>query len=90
MRADPGIVTVTSRADGALLLSGAESGVVLPHAGGFWRSEDGNLRVAADKNHLLIDTRVYERKEFPLAYLVFAALAALGLRALAAWRIMRA
>ena len=90
LRADPGIVTVTSRADGALLLSGAENGVALPHAGGFWRSEDGNLRVAADKNHLLIDTRVYERKEFPLSYIVLAALAALGLLAFAAWRIMRA
>ena len=90
LRADPGTLTVTPRADGALLLSGAENGVLLPHAGGFWRSEDGNLRAAADKNHLLIDTRVYERKEFPLVYLALAALATLGLLAFAAWRIMRA
>jgi hypothetical protein len=84
------MLSVASRADGAIVLVGAENGVLLPHAGGFWRSENGNLRAAPDKNRLLIDMRVYERDQSPLLYVVIAALGALALVAFAAWRIMRA
>lgn len=89
LRTDTGELSVTSRNDGTLVFSGAENGVLLPHAGGFWRSENGNIRAAPDQGRLVIDTRVYERRQFPLIFIVLGSLAALLLVAFAAYRIMR-
>ncbi|MGQ0740821.1 MAG: serine hydrolase domain-containing protein [Alphaproteobacteria bacterium] len=76
--------------DAKLMASGVEQGELRPHAGGIWRSEDGNVRLAAVNGQVLVDTRVYERHRFPVALVVFAALVALAAIGYSAYRIWRA
>lgn len=82
-------LSVTARADGALVFAGAENAVLLPHAGGYWRSESSDVRAAMSSGRLIADTRVYRRSWRLLIYLVAGALAVLGVLAYLARRIAR-
>ncbi len=91
LRVGSGVVEVSVRDDGALVLSGAEDAVLLPHAGGYWYSE--GFDAAAKGGLFILGARVYERAMFwqliPLWALVLAALAALALLGWGARRIMK-
>jgi hypothetical protein len=73
-----------------LIASGAENGELRPYAGGIWRTEDGNLRIATAGGRLLVDTRVYERSRVPPMLVVLGALVALAAIGYSAYRIWRA
>jgi CubicO group peptidase (beta-lactamase class C family) len=56
-----GRLLVNGRGDGALLLSGAETGVLLPRPGGYWRSNDPELTAVYRDGQLLLDLITYDR-----------------------------
>jgi CubicO group peptidase (beta-lactamase class C family) len=86
----PRAMRIHAGTGGSLVLWDGETTTLRPHAGGFWRSENGNIRVLQENGDIVIDTRVYKRDEMMLVYIVLGALAALGLIGFAAYRIMRA
>lgn len=89
LRAPRGL-KIGAGANGALTFSDGETTVLQPHAGGFWRSDNGNIRVLLENGDVVIDTRVYKRDEIMLVYIVLGALAALGVIGFAAYMIKRA
>jgi hypothetical protein len=56
-----GRLLVNGRGDGALLLSGAETGELLPRPGHYWRSPDGNLVAAFLDGRILLGQTPYDR-----------------------------
>jgi len=86
----PRALRIRTGASGSLTLWDGETTILQPHAGGFWRSANGNIRVVLENGDIVIDTRVYKRDEMLLVYIGLGALAALGLLGFAAYRIMRA
>jgi hypothetical protein len=52
---------VNGRGDGALLLSGAETGVLLPRPGGFWRSNDPEMTAVYRDGQLRLDQLTFDR-----------------------------
>jgi CubicO group peptidase (beta-lactamase class C family) len=93
LRAGATLLRVNAQPDGALVLKGAEDAVLLPHAGGYWRSNAGNIHAAVKDGKLVLDTRVYDSVPFwqriPLWVLVGAAFVVLAALAFGAYRIMK-
>ncbi len=70
---------VTARADGALTLTGAAEGVLLPRAGRSWTAENGNLSAVLGQDGLVLSTGAFRPLAFwkrPEVYAFFALLAA--------------
>jgi hypothetical protein len=68
-------LNVSARADGALMLSGAENGVLAPRPGGYWATENGNLTAVRRGDRLLLSTGGYQPLALykrPLLYAAFA------------------
>ena len=93
LRAGVNLLRINAQPDGALVLKGAEEAVLLPHAGGYWRSDAGNIHAAVKDGELVLDTRVYNSVPFwqriPLWALILAAFAVLAALAFGAYRIMK-
>jgi len=76
---------VEGRDDGALLLSGAQDAVLLPRAGGYWRSDQAQLNAAYVFGQLHLDQLAYDSFplwERPVLYAWLAALLGLSAAAL--------
>jgi hypothetical protein len=72
---------VTPRGDGALLLAGSDSGVLLPRPGGYWGADDGNLNAVLRDGELLLSTGAFRPLpmwKWPLLYAVLAMAAAVS------------
>jgi hypothetical protein len=54
-----GRLRVRARANGALLLSGAENGVLMPHAGGYWQADGDGPAAAFRDGRLFLSTGDY-------------------------------
>lgn len=86
----PRSLRLEAGANATLVLSDGATTVLQPHAGDFWRSDNGNVRVAVENGDVVIDTRVYKRDEMMFVYIVLGALATLGVIGFAAYMIRRA
>jgi len=70
-------VNVRATSNGGLVLSGAETAVLAPHAGGYWASADGNINAVDRGGRLFLSSgvfsplRLWKRPEF---YASFAGL----------------
>jgi len=60
LTAPEGPLSVSAREDGALVLSGAASGVLLPRPGG-WRSTEDGREAAASEPYLMLDGALFQR-----------------------------
>lgn len=72
-------IRVRARDDGALLLSGTGSGALLPRAGGYWSSEDGNTQAAVSASGIAIGAESFVSLPLwqrPLLYTLLALLVA--------------
>jgi hypothetical protein len=93
LRAGAGLLRVSMQTDGALVLKGAEEAVLLPHPGGYWHADAGNINAALKDGQLILDTRVYDPvplwQRIPLWALIGAAFAVLAVLGFGAYRIMK-
>jgi len=74
-------LTVRATSDGGLALSGSESAFLVPKAGGYWATENGNLTAAPVNGRLVLSSGIFAPLPIwkrPLLYASFALLFAVG------------
>jgi hypothetical protein len=94
LRVEKSPLEVSARGDGALVLTGAEEAVLLPQAGGFWRSDSPSINAVPNKDRLVLDARIYDPVPWwlriPLWAIALVMLVALALLGYGMYRIVKA